>query len=204
MSAPPSDQRLAEIEAHAPNCRYGCIACEAAPDLVAEIRRLREAHASLAAAFDGVCGERDQARRDQEETAERLTAEADRRLRDWEQLWAERNQLRDRIASARAEIARQEMDGDGELSFSAFTAVEAHLVDPEHRAATNTPGGTRRITDAATRFRAERDRLHDVLGEVLAEPWDPDDPVLAERLERWRDVLAATERSEHDGGASGR
>lgn len=54
MTAPLSDERLAEILVHAPNCRYGCVACESAPGLVAEIRRLRterdEANEKLAAA----------------------------------------------------------------------------------------------------------------------------------------------------------
>lgn len=43
MTAPLSDERLAEVLAHVPNCRYGCVACEAAPGLVAEIQRLRDA-----------------------------------------------------------------------------------------------------------------------------------------------------------------
>ena len=41
MTASPTDDRLAEILEHVPNCRYGCIACEAVPGLVAEIQRLR-------------------------------------------------------------------------------------------------------------------------------------------------------------------
>ena len=40
--APLTDQQLDEILAHVPNCRYGCEACQAAPALIAEIRRLRE------------------------------------------------------------------------------------------------------------------------------------------------------------------
>lgn len=41
MTGPLSDQRLDEIAAHVPNCRYGCDACEAFPALVAEVRGLR-------------------------------------------------------------------------------------------------------------------------------------------------------------------
>lgn len=69
MTAPLSDERLAEIEARA-RLVYDAaedpiqLAGYDVPDLVAEICRLRYAHASLAASFDGVCGERDQAHRD--------------------------------------------------------------------------------------------------------------------------------------------
>ncbi len=35
------DDHLDRILAHAPNCRYGCIACEGTPDLVGEVRALR-------------------------------------------------------------------------------------------------------------------------------------------------------------------
>lgn len=71
MSAPLTDQRLAEIEARA-RLVYDAaedpiqLAGYDVPDLLAEIRRLREAHASLAVAFDGVCGERDQARAEEQ------------------------------------------------------------------------------------------------------------------------------------------
>jgi hypothetical protein len=41
VTAPLTDELLAEILAHVPNCRYGCVACESAPALVAEIRLLR-------------------------------------------------------------------------------------------------------------------------------------------------------------------
>lgn len=63
-------------------------------DLLDEIRRLRQAYASLTVAFDAMCGERDQARTDQEATAERLTVEADRLRAAWESAWAERNEAR--------------------------------------------------------------------------------------------------------------
>jgi len=64
-----------------------------------------------------------------------------------------------------------------------------------------------RIVEAATQFRAERDRLHDALSEVLASGGQElDDGVMRglrrtlwvtpERLQRWRDVLASVQRSE--------
>lgn len=41
MTGPLSSQRLDEIAAHVPNCRYGCEACEAFPALAEEVKRLR-------------------------------------------------------------------------------------------------------------------------------------------------------------------
>lgn len=41
MTVPLSDQQLDKIEAHVPNCRYGCDACVAFPVLAAEVRDLR-------------------------------------------------------------------------------------------------------------------------------------------------------------------
>jgi hypothetical protein len=40
-SEPLDDDRLERILAHVPNCRYGCIACESAPALIADLRELR-------------------------------------------------------------------------------------------------------------------------------------------------------------------
>lgn len=73
MTAPLSDERLAEIEARA-RLVYDAaedpiqLAGYDVPALVAEICRLRYAHASLAAAFDGVCGERHQAQEAEQES----------------------------------------------------------------------------------------------------------------------------------------
>lgn len=41
MTAALTDELFARILEHVPNCRYGCIACETAPELVAEVQRLR-------------------------------------------------------------------------------------------------------------------------------------------------------------------
>lgn len=57
-----------------------------------------------------------------------LVAEIDR-------LQAAHDELAKRIANARTEIARQGAESDGELSFGALDAVEAHLVDSEYRPA---------------------------------------------------------------------
>lgn len=72
MTAPLSDERLAEIEERA-RLVYDAaedpiqLAGYDVPALVAEICRLRYAHASLAASFDGVCGERHQAQEAEQE-----------------------------------------------------------------------------------------------------------------------------------------
>ena len=49
------------------------------------------------------------------------------------ELLAEVRDLRERIANARAEIARQNDAGQGELGSGACDAVDAYLVDPQHR-----------------------------------------------------------------------
>jgi hypothetical protein len=58
---------------------------------------------------------------------------------------------------------------------------------------------------AGTRFRAERDRLHDALREILSGYWEHGHPgydavrtywLKTDRVQRWRDILAATPRSE--------
>ena len=74
MTAPLTDARLDYLVERAGFCRSGCEASEATGEMVAEIRRLRAAQSSLAAAFDGVCGERDQRARETEDTAEKLRA----------------------------------------------------------------------------------------------------------------------------------
>lgn len=63
-----------------------------------------------------------------------------------------------------------------------------------------------RIVEAASQFRAERDRLHDVLGDVLIGTWESNGAgdvrspwIPAAEAEGWRRLLAGTPRSERDG-----
>jgi len=134
--APLTDQRLDEIQARAAN--LGCPDCgcrdgetrrvgdEDVPALVAEIRRLRgnlatvtRRHAMLESGFAEV--------------------------------YAERNEGYARIADARAEIRKQDVASQGmwctDVS-DALAAVEAHLVDPQYRAARHrSPGYQGEIPD---------------------------------------------------------
>ena len=98
---PPADAHLDEILAHVPNCRYGCDACDAAPALIAEIRRLREQRDHLVSGFDKLgdrMGEFAQAAQGERgryaAENQRLREEADRLRAAWESAWAERNEAR--------------------------------------------------------------------------------------------------------------
>lgn len=102
------------------------------PDLVGEVRRLRtELGVANGAITAGV---------------RRLQLEVPALKAEREALRAKVSELAGVIVAARAEITRQEMDSDGELSFSALTAIEAHLVGPEYRpaVATDPPGAPQR------------------------------------------------------------
>lgn len=200
MTAPPTDERLDWLEDRARFCRSGCDASGATGELAAEIRRLRYAHASLAAAFDGVCGERDQRARETEGAAEKLAEMT--RCRDAAIRYAEREHveiefdldgnLRDGLAG----ITEWEHAGEPDHSPDWLIDAVVRVVRPELARLTEQRDAALSLIDAsAGMFGATREQL------IAADEEHPT-PELVEVGRRVRDQITAW-LAEHDtaGGA---
>ncbi|HZP54978.1 hypothetical protein [Actinocrinis sp.] len=143
---PLTDERLSEIEDDTHRaCLCDKLQREDIPQLLAEVHRLR----IQAAKSDELA--RDHWRESEAEFDR--AAEAQNRASEVE---AERDELRQRISNARAEIRKQDTaaaagmrPGYCDVS-DALAAVETHLVDPEHRPARHRgPGYPHELPDHA-------------------------------------------------------
>lgn len=168
MTAPLTDAQLDEILGHVPNCRYGCAACEAAPALIAEIRR--------------------------------LLGDADAQRGRFARALADRNDEYFSVEAERVRLATDLGARDAEL---AAAQVEREDLQAAYKRLGDQAA---RITEAASQFRAKRDRLHDALGHVLVGPWESNGAgdvrspwIPAGEAEGWRRLLAGTPRSEREG-----
>lgn len=215
MSAPLTEQQLAEIEefldvwdaAPAHRTRYrDVISSQKSGDpeggrklrattlreMVAEVRRLRgelgTVLGQLAAVKEGFDA---QALVERQRLARALADRND----EYDTLRAEFNQF--------AEVC---------ASHSADRCVEQVAAEDLQAAYDRLGDQAQRIVEAASQFRAERDRLHDALSDLLLGPvgagWESSGAgdvrspwILAGTVAGWRRALARTERSERDGEA---
>lgn len=223
MTGPLSDQHLDEIAAllarldavpsmgHLDSADLGWVR-PVLHDLLDENRRLRDENEQLAD-LDAAAGRRTE-----------LQAERDRAV----QRWHEEHQRAEQAVAERNAIARQIADRTDERDTAETErvrlAIELGALDAQRaedrvayedlQAAYDRLGEqTQRIIESASRFRAERDRLHDALNEVLASGGPEFDGevlrglrrtlwITPERLQGWRQVLAETPRSESDDGTA--
>lgn len=208
MTAPLTDAQLDEIEARAQLAYDGGDPLQTTgydvPALLAGIRRLRGENEQLSDLDDAATRRAE------------LQAERDRAVARWH----EEHQRAEKAEAARNSIARQLADRTDELAtteaerarlateLGALDAERAalHVAQEDLQAAYDRLGEqAQRIVEAASRFRAERDRLHDALGDVLIGGWESNGAgdvrspwIPAEEAAAWRRLREGTPRSLRD------